>query len=342
MMRFVTRRWLIPVLSVLCAATAFGVATVAHAATACRVAYSVTGQWQNGFQAALTVTNLGDAWTGWTLTFPFTAGQKVTQLWGAQWSQPAATVTATGESWNATVPTNGSASIGFLASWSGTNPAPTSFAVNGVTCTGSAPATTAPTTARTTTTPTTRGTTPTTRAATTPTTRPTPTTASCAGRITYTLNRAGNPTADQLSAYNQITTAMNQALSVYNCQTTITKALTVSYDPGVPTADATYSGHIRFGARSSMQQITAMHEISHTLGVGTAPGWSSRLSNGVWTGAAATAELRRQTGDNSAVLRGDSIHFWPYGLNYTSEVTSPNDLVIHCRIVVALRQDLGI
>lgn len=327
-------------LAVASAGAAVAVATTAHAAEGCRVGYSVTSQWNGGFQASLTVTNLGTEWNGWTVSFPFPAGQKVTQGWSATWSQPAAVASATNLGWNGTVATNQSVSLGFVGTWNLTNPAPTAFTVNGIACGQGG----TPTSAATTTQATTRATPPTTRATTAATTRPAtaPPTGGCTGRITYTLHRAGSPTADQASAYNQITTAMNQALAVYNCQTSITKALTVSYDPGVPTADATYNGHIRFGSRASMQQITAMHEISHTLGVGTGPGWSSRLSGGAWTGANANAELRRLTNNPAATIRGDAAHFWPYGLNYTSEVTSANDLVIHCRIVAALRRDMGI
>lgn len=162
------------------------------------------------------------------------------------------------------------------------------------------------------------------------------------GHITYNLSKVANPTADQADAYQRITTAMNQAVAVYNCQTNVTKALSVSYNPGVATADANINGSIRFGAKSTMQQITAMHEISHTLGVGTSGAWAPRLNNGVWTGGKAIARLRELTKDQSAVLRGDRQHFWPYGLNYTSEVKSSTDLVIHCQIVAALRADMGL
>lgn len=161
------------------------------------------------------------------------------------------------------------------------------------------------------------------------------------GHITYTLNRATNPTAAQSSAYNLITTAMDQAVAVYNCYTSITKALSISYDPSVATADGNQNGSIRFGATSTMQQITAMHEISHTVGVGASTAWSSRSTSGAWTGTNATSQLRALTGDQAVVLHADATHFWPYGLNYTSEVTSSTDLVTHCKIVVALRKDMG-
>jgi hypothetical protein len=151
-----------------------------------------------------------------------------------------------------------------------------------------------------------------------------------------------NPTAAQQDAYSRIRTAMDQALSVYNCYVPVTKALSVSYVPSVATADGNYNGSIRFGATSTMQQITAMHEIGHTMGVGTYSGWQSHLSGGVWTGANANAALRAITGNAADAIHGDTQHFWPYGLNYTSEVTGTADLINHCKIVVALRQDMGL
>lgn len=164
-----------------------------------------------------------------------------------------------------------------------------------------------------------------------------------AGRISYTLARASAPTADQLDAYARITAAMDLAVAEYNCYLNVTKALSVSYNTGVPTADANYNGVMRFGAnRAFMVQVTAQHEIAHTLGVGTYSTWSSLLSGGRWTGANATAMLRSLTGNSSAVLSGDASHFWPYGLNQASEATSADDYVYNVKIVGALRQDMGL
>ena len=164
-----------------------------------------------------------------------------------------------------------------------------------------------------------------------------------AGAVTYTLNRASSPTADQTDAYTRITAAMDLAVTEYNCYVGATKALTVSYDTSVSTADGSYSGSIRFGAsRSYMNQATAQHEIAHTLGVGTYGSWSSFVSNGQWTGASALAELRTLAGNSSAVLYADSQHFWPYGLNQASEATSADDYVRNCKIAAAIRKDLGL
>ena len=139
---------------------------VAHAATGCRATYTVSSQWSEGFGANVEVTNLGDPINGWTLTWSFPAGQTVTQAWNASLTQSGSAVTATNLSWNAAVGTNARVSFGFNGSWTSANPAPTSFALNGVTCAGStqttSPAATTPptTTAPTTTPPTTPGATP--------------------------------------------------------------------------------------------------------------------------------------------------------------------------------------
>lgn len=166
--------------------------------------------------------------------------------------------------------------------------------------------------------------------------------------MSYTLSRNSNPTSAESQAYALITTAMDKAISYYNCYTDITKALTVSYNSSVATADGNIKGSIRFGATGSMVYITAMHEIAHTVGVGTASNWQSLVAfssggnSGPWKGTNANAELRAITGKSSDTLTADTQHFWPYGLNYTSEVESEADVINHCRIVVALLKDMGL
>src|SRR4051794_3991272 len=68
-----------------------GYAVVAESADAavagCRVTYKVTNQWSTGFGGDVTVTNLGDAITSWTLGWSFAAGQRITQAWNATVTQ---------------------------------------------------------------------------------------------------------------------------------------------------------------------------------------------------------------------------------------------------------------
>lgn len=115
----------------------------AQAAIACRVDYSISASWPGGFTANVTIHNLGDAINGWRLTWSFDAGQQITQIWNATHTQSGSSVTATNVSYNANIPSGGSVNFGFNGSWNGVNPVPSSFALNGVTCTGS-PGTPAP------------------------------------------------------------------------------------------------------------------------------------------------------------------------------------------------------
>jgi hypothetical protein len=117
----------------------------AFGATGCAVDYSVTNQWDGGFGASVTITNLGDAINGWKLTWPLASGQGVTQMWNATYATAGdGQATATDAGYNAAIPTAGTVTFGFNGSWSGSNPVPTSFSLNGTTCTGGT--TTPPTT----------------------------------------------------------------------------------------------------------------------------------------------------------------------------------------------------
>jgi len=134
------RRWLGMALAITAALTAVGTVTgigsAAQAATGCQVSYSVTNQWAGGFGATVNITNLGDALEGWRLAWSFAAGQTITQLWNGSVSQSGSQVSVTNAAYNASIATGASASFGFNGSWTGSNPAPTEFALNGVNCTG--------------------------------------------------------------------------------------------------------------------------------------------------------------------------------------------------------------
>lgn len=101
----------------------------------CRVSYTITSQWQGGFQGDVTITNTGSAAiNGWTLRWTFPNGQQVTQGWNATYSQSGTQVTATNAAWNGAIAPNGSVGIGFTGSWTGTNSTPSAFTVNNSTC----------------------------------------------------------------------------------------------------------------------------------------------------------------------------------------------------------------
>ncbi|GIE33836.1 hypothetical protein Ait01nite_068810 [Actinoplanes italicus] len=112
------------------------VAGAAQAAAGCRVVYKVASQWPGGFTADVTVTNLGDALTGWNLKWKFADGQRVNQAWNATVTAVGDQVTAVNASWNAAIPGNGSVAFGFNGSWTGNNAIPGAFTLNDVACTG--------------------------------------------------------------------------------------------------------------------------------------------------------------------------------------------------------------
>jgi endoglucanase len=118
------------------AAAGLVVAANAYAAAGCRVAYTTPSQWPGGFTGNVEITNLGDPVNGWSLVWTFPSGQRVTQAWNATVTASGDQMTATNVSYNATIATGGKVSFGFNGSWTGANTAPTSFALNGVTCDG--------------------------------------------------------------------------------------------------------------------------------------------------------------------------------------------------------------
>jgi len=111
--------------------------TPTPASLACLVDYSISSSWNEGFVANLTIRNLGGSVTGWTLGFDFpTDGVSITNLWNGALTQTGRTVQVTNLDWNKTIPTNGTASVGFQAAHPGGSLTPTGFRLNGVPCTG--------------------------------------------------------------------------------------------------------------------------------------------------------------------------------------------------------------
>jgi cellulase/cellobiase CelA1 len=100
------------------------------------VTYTITNQWNTGFQGDVSIKNTGStAVNGWTLAWTFANGQTITQLWNASYTQTGSTVTAASLSWNAAIAAGSSVSFGFTAGWSGTNAEPAAFTLNGAVCT---------------------------------------------------------------------------------------------------------------------------------------------------------------------------------------------------------------
>ncbi|BAJ31443.1 MULTISPECIES: glycoside hydrolase family 48 protein [Kitasatospora] len=135
-------------LTLLAAGLSTAVAVPASAAVVqCSVDYT-TNDWGSGFTANVAINNKGAAAiNGWTLTYSYAGNQTLSGSgWNGTWSQSGKNVTVVAPAWASTIAAGGSATAGANFSYSGSNAAPTGFAVNGTSCTG---AHAAPTTALT-------------------------------------------------------------------------------------------------------------------------------------------------------------------------------------------------
>ncbi|WP_258314496.1 cellulose-binding domain-containing protein, partial [Streptomyces sp. Act143] len=106
------------------------------AALACSVDYK-TNDWGSGFTTDVTITNRGtDTISGWTLTYAYAGNQKLSNGWNGTWSQSGQNITVKDAGYNGTIAAGAAVSTGAQFTYSGTNAAPTSFAINGTTCVG--------------------------------------------------------------------------------------------------------------------------------------------------------------------------------------------------------------
>ncbi|HLL64186.1 MAG TPA: cellulose binding domain-containing protein [Micromonosporaceae bacterium] len=221
-------------------------AVASAATTGCRVDYKVTNQWPGGFGGDVTITNLGDALTGWTLTWAVEPGQGITQAWNASVAVTGTTATASNLNYNGAIAANGTMNFGFNGTWTGANPVPGAFSLNGTPCTGTpnatpcAPPSTSPPASSV---PPTRpvSTTPSTTESTTPSTTPsrTPSTTPSAPQKKITIWMAGDSTMQNSTAcpvgwggpqfaplFNSNVTVVNSAIGGRSIQTWL-------YDPNV-------------------------------------------------------------------------------------------------------------
>src|SRR5258707_58098 len=114
-----------------------GVKAASAASSACAVNYQVN-QWSGGFTAQVQITNNGAALTSWALTWTFAGNQLISSAWNASVTQTGAAVTAQNLGYNGSLPTGGSQQFGFQATVANSNAVPTNFALNGLSCGGTA------------------------------------------------------------------------------------------------------------------------------------------------------------------------------------------------------------
>ncbi|MFC6014694.1 chitinase [Plantactinospora solaniradicis] len=143
------------VLSVVVGAVVASIAAVwgvmpAYAAGA-TATFVKTSDWGSGWEGKYTITNGGASTiNGWSVAFDLPAGTTLGSYWDALLTSSGQRHTFTNRSWNGTIAPGASVSFGFLGAGSGS---PANCTLNGASCGGGTPPTTAPPTTRPPTTP---------------------------------------------------------------------------------------------------------------------------------------------------------------------------------------------
>jgi poly(3-hydroxybutyrate) depolymerase len=102
---------------------------------ACQITNTVTA-WNTGLTSEITVANTGTAEIdGWSLVFTLPGGQTITSGWSASYSPTSGQVTAKNVDYNHDIAAGSSVRIGFQATHTGDTGEPTSYTLNGATCT---------------------------------------------------------------------------------------------------------------------------------------------------------------------------------------------------------------
>lgn len=159
------------------------------------------------------------------------------------------------------------------------------------------------------------------------------------GKITVNYHNQANIPAEVLT---RLKTMADQGVKLLEEHTSIVKTVTIEYNTGVATADASFTGWMRWGSNTSYQRAgTFLHEFSHTIGSGTASYWTGTLlKNGLYTGSSANLALQKATNDPTVFLKGDGQHWWPYGINGAHEDTGKeSDYIVTTLIMEGFKRD---
>lgn len=103
---------------------------------ACKVIFTNTGDWGASFTANMHIVNTGSTpLNNWVLEWTFNGNQTITNMWGGNIQASGNYQMTTPAAWDTTIAPGAGIDVGYYASYSGSNAAPTSFRLNGMSCT---------------------------------------------------------------------------------------------------------------------------------------------------------------------------------------------------------------
>jgi hypothetical protein len=91
----------------------------------CAASYQITGQWQGGFQAEVTVRAGTAALNAWQVGWSFPDGQTVAQVWGGTVTTTSSVITVQNASWNGALSAGATTTFGLIATGAPAAPVPT-------------------------------------------------------------------------------------------------------------------------------------------------------------------------------------------------------------------------
>jgi internalin A len=93
-----------------------------------KVEYTIVNDWGEAATINVTISNTENLpINGWTLSWTFSDNQEIINLWGGSFTQSEQDVIVKNDTYNETIPVNGSVSFGFNLNYSGSNSIPDSF-----------------------------------------------------------------------------------------------------------------------------------------------------------------------------------------------------------------------
>jgi cellulose 1,4-beta-cellobiosidase len=103
--------------------------TTTSSSGACSGTYSVTNSWPGGFQGQVVVKNTGSGTlNGWSLGWTFPGSQAINNLWNGGYSQSGESVTVSNASYDGSLASGATATVGFTATGASASPSSVSCA----------------------------------------------------------------------------------------------------------------------------------------------------------------------------------------------------------------------
>ena len=97
--------------------------TTTSSSGTCSGTYSVTNSWSGGFQAQVVVKNTGSGTlNGWSLRWTFPGSQTINDLWNGSYTQSGTTVTVSNASYDGSLASGATATVGFTATGASASP----------------------------------------------------------------------------------------------------------------------------------------------------------------------------------------------------------------------------